>query len=115
MEEIYGIILMIAFALYILLDYLSHERNVYKLLFLLPIGMSTLFLTELPSNWTPEFFLFYRVMLIIVCFVVSGLYFGDLLRRKKRKQQILTQRQREQQQKMRNNGAQKKSKKNKKH
>lgn len=34
---------MAAFAIYILLDYLSHERNVYKLLFLLPIGMSTAF------------------------------------------------------------------------
>ena len=115
MEDIYGIILMAAFALYILLDYLSHERNVYKLLFLLPIGMSTLFLTKIPSTWTAAFYAFYRIMLIVVCFTVAWLYFHDVLKRKKKRQQMLTERQRAQQKQMRPQPVKQNQKKKKKH
>ena len=108
---IYAIILMIAFALYILLDYLSHERNIYKLLFLIPILMSTILLTNIPSTWTANFFVFYRVSLIIICFAVAFLYFRDLLIRKKKRQQALTQRQREQQAKLRGQSTGQKKKK----
>ena len=115
MEDIYGIILMAAFAIYILLDYLSHEHNVYKLLFLLPIGMSTLFLTDLPSHWTPAFIIFFRIMLIIVCVAVVWLYFHDVLNRKKQRRQQITERQRAQQKELRPQAAKAKNKKKKKH
>ncbi len=114
-EDIYGIILMAAFAIYILLDYLSHERNVYKLLFLLPIGMSTLFLTEIPSHWTTAFLIFFRIMLIVVCVVVVSLYFNDVLKRKKKRQQMITARQRAQQKELRPQSSKQNQKKKKKH
>ena len=104
---------MAAFAIYILLDYLSHERNGYKLLFLLPIGMSTLFLTDLPSKWTASFFAFYRIMLIIICFVVAWLYFRDVLKRKRKRQQMLTERQRAQQKQLRPQATKQQQKKKK--
>lgn len=114
MEIIYGIVLMIAFSIYILLDYFSHERNNYKLLFLIPILMSTVLLTKYPSTWTAEFFLFYRTLLIISCFVVAFLYFGNLRKRKAKQKQILTQRQREQQAQFRGQNATKTQKTQKK-
>jgi len=113
--KMYGIVLMIAFALYIVLDYFSHEKNNYKLLFLIPILMSTVLLTSVPSTWTASFFLFYRTLLILVCFVVAIMYFTNLRKRKSIRKQQLTQRQKEQQEKLRQQKAAKATPKKKGH
>ena len=93
MESIYAIILMLAFAGYLLYDYFTHRRNVYKLLFLIPILMSTLLMTSIPSTWDAKVFFAYRIILIGSVFVIMFLYTRDLLKRKNEQSKNITQRQ----------------------
>ena len=93
MEIIYAIILMLAFAGYLLYDYFTHRRNVYKLLFLIPILMSTLLMTNIPSTWDAKVFVVYRTILILSIFVIMFLYTRDLLKRKNEQSKNITQRQ----------------------
>ena len=92
-EIIYAIILMLAFAGYLLYDYFTHRRNVYKLLFLIPILMSTLLMTSIPSTWDAKVFFAYRIILIGSVFVIMFLYTRDLLKRKNEQSKNITQRQ----------------------
>ena len=102
MESIYAIILMLAFAGYLLYDYFTHRRNVYKLLFLIPILMSTLLMTDIPSTWDAKVFVVYRTILILSIFVIMFLYTRDLLKRKNEQSQAITQRQKKLQAENRN-------------
>ena len=78
-----GIYILILFAAYILFDFLFGRRNVYKLLFVIPILMSTLLLTSIPSTWPKSLFAGYRITLILSCFVIMFVYLKDIARRKK--------------------------------
>ena len=93
MEIIYAIILMLAFAGYLLYDYFTHRRNVYKLLFLFSLLMSTLLMTDIPSTWDAKVFVVYRTILILSIFVIMFLYTRDLLKRKNEQSKNITQRQ----------------------
>lgn len=78
-----SIYILLIFAAYILFDYFTGNRNKYKLLFLIPILMSALMLTDIPSKWPAEIFVVYRVVLILSCFVLMTAYLRDIGRRKR--------------------------------
>lgn len=78
-----GVYILILFAAYVLFDFFFGRRNVYKLLFVIPILMSTLLLTSIPSTWPKGVFATYRIVLIISCFVIMFVYLKDIARRKK--------------------------------
>ena len=78
-----GLYILIIFAAYILFDFFFGRRNVYKLLFIIPVLMSTLLLTSIPATWPKAVFAGYRIVLIVSCFVIMFVYLKDIARRKK--------------------------------
>jgi len=79
-----GIYILLLFSAYILFDYFLGRRNKYKLLFLIPILMSALLLTNIPSTWPSTVFAAYRIILIVGCFVIMFVYLKDIGRRRKK-------------------------------
>lgn len=78
-----GVYILLLFGAYILFDYFFGRRNKYKLLFLIPVLMSTLLLTTIPSTWPQAVFAIYRIVLIASCFVIMFVYLKDIGRRRK--------------------------------
>ena len=79
-----GIYILLLFSAYILFDYFFGRRNKYKLLFLIPVLMSALLLTNIPSTWPSIVFAAYRIILIASCFIIMFVYLKDIGRRRKK-------------------------------
>ena len=109
MFNIFDLILIFAFIVFVMYDYFK-TKNKLKLLFFIPIFLSYPMLTTWPSSWTEQQFFIYRCAVILSCFMVGFIYIkgtkkqpGQLAKREKAQPQ--------QAQKAKANGGKKKKKK----